>query len=371
MAFTAPDASGQVVGTSSGKSSIAGIVSRSIVNFTRVTFSAGIGADGAPGVNGATPAYPTANENYAVTTPVAPAGASNIGASNECAYEDTATSTFDQSWGGMGGLPSLSVAGGNGGSSPPIPPAASAIGHDGLGQDASGLVGPDPGADGLPRSSPPAPMSYGSVAAGPPWWLPMSGSDGPPGTPGQGGGGAMAVSTPDLHIDGAGGGAGGCGGAGGKGGGGGGGSIGLILVNSPVHLSSCTFETSSGGRGGDGGFGQDGQAGGAGYQKSADVDLNSSAAGGNGAGGTGGGGGAAGISAAVVYAGDDNAPGFADSSSVFAGAGAGGRRSRGPGAGGLGGLGGGGGPGNEGYTGVAGYDGPAGGVFSVLGPPWN
>jgi hypothetical protein len=316
VSFTSPNATG------AGTSSIAALVTSSSVSLVRVTLSAGDGANGAAGADGA--AKP--NENYVGLAADggaqvwgSPGGlfgpiSGGAGGVNRCLQ-------FGSSAGGDGGLgcnPTASSPGlGMPGTADPAAPTTQA-GRDGL---PAGAVLPidgsvavintnnDPGADGLAGdggAAAPAQV-YGTLSAS--GWAASAGGDGTAGNPGQGGAGATdplygSCSSPTQTIGGGGGGAGGCGGAGGKGGSGGGASIALASLNSTIDLRDCTLVAAAGGTGGAGGAGQDGQAGGAGGDDNSFQSAHAAgAAGGNGAGGSGGAGGTGGISVGVLYVG--------------------------------------------------------------------
>jgi hypothetical protein len=308
LSFTAPSA------TTPGASSIAALVTLSVVNLRRVTLSAGNGADGEAGADG------TQNPNY---TGFAPDGGAQVrsdgglpisggaGGVNACLQ-------FGGSAGGDGGLgcsPGPSSPGlGTPGTANPEAPAAIA-GRDGLpmgtvvsidGGVAVTVSADDPGADGLAGDGGVAALAqvYGMLSSS--GWTPSGGGDGDPGDPGQGGAGATdplygRCGTPTQSLGGGGGGAGGCGGSGGKGGGGGGVSIALVSIDSTVTVNECILTTGAAGTGGAGGAGQDGQAGGSGGDDSSGSDPHApGAAGGNGAGGSGGAGGTGGISVGML-----------------------------------------------------------------------
>lgn len=106
-------------------------------------------------------------------------------------------------------------------------------------------------------------------------YLPVYGTRGSDGAPGQGGGGGAGyepvlqnpsppIETRALGIPGGGGGAGGCPGLAGTAGGGGGASIAWVAIESPVELVRAALTTGQGGRGGRGNFGSTPTLGGAG-----------------------------------------------------------------------------------------------------------
>jgi hypothetical protein len=304
MSFSAPDAS-----RPSGSSTAALVVSSS-VNLTRVTLSAGAGANGAAGDDGSMnpnymgPAAAGQPQVWTVTNGSVTPVSGGEGGVNPCLL-------FGSSAGGNGGLGCATGWGTPGTASPPAPVTIS--GRGGLPAD---LTVPDDGgvmtlnfnqsgADGVAQDGGVAapPSAYGTLSAN--GWTPSAGGAGAPGTPGQGGAGAtdpmQGFCGIAPSIGGGGGGAGGCGGAGGQGGGGGGGSIALAAVGSTMGLSLCVLTASSAGNGGAGGAGQDGQRGGRGGDDSSTQDAHAMGAnGGNGAGGSGGAGGAGGISVGIL-----------------------------------------------------------------------
>lgn len=314
LSFTAPSA------TTQGTSSIAALVTSSVVTLRRVTLSAGNGADGEAGADGTqTPNYVggAAPDGGTQVSP-GPPGSGTLrisgggGGVTQCLV-------FGASAGGDGGLGCDAGPGSPGlgapGTATPEPPVT-VPGRDGLpggtledgGADASAVADNDPGADGLAGDGgvAPAAQDYGTLS--PSGWMPSSGGNGDPGNPGQGGAGATdplygMCGTSTESIGGGGGGAGGCGGTGGQAGGGGGGSIALVSIASTVALTSCTVVTADGGNGGAGGAGQDGQAGGSGGNATFPAASAAGAPGGNGAGGSGGAGGIGGISAGIVESG--------------------------------------------------------------------
>lgn len=138
------------------------------------------------------------------------------------------------------------------------------------------------------------------------YWYARPGEAGTTGANGGGGGGGGGSGGSDWGTDswGAGGGGGGAGGCaasgGGAGGGGGGGSFGLFAVDSTVTVTDCTVIRGMGGAGGAGGTGGRGQSpgsGGAGGAANGDSAAGGSGgSGGHGGHGGGGGGGAGGVS---------------------------------------------------------------------------
>ena len=312
IGFASPSA------TTAGSSSVAAFVTGSSVRLLRVTLTAGRGADGAPGANGA------ANPNYTGTAPNG--GPQNLDLSNGFTVSGGAGAVntclrFGHSAGGDGGAGCILDAGfGIPGTSNPMAPVIMA-GRDGLPRgwvlpDGGTTAVNDPGADGLADDGGTnadgagdggtGALGYGVLSSS--GWIPSAGGDGALGSPGQGGAGASDplansnCSAPVDSIGGGGGDAGGCGGAGGKGGPGGGASVALASLASTVDLRSCVLSTSAGGTGGAGGAGQDGQPGGVGGDNGDTAYVHASGApGGNGAGGSGGVGGTGGLSVGVLY----------------------------------------------------------------------
>jgi hypothetical protein len=295
--FTAADAHGlNVHGT--GQSSIAALVNASIVTLKRVALTAGSGADGPAGVDGAN------TSNYAgATAPAGSAGMTGLdGGTGSGPGGSNACTNGDSSNGGDGG----GTSGSDGLSGASAPPAAASKGLDGSGGKGGATTcgpGASPGANGAPGAKGDAASAYGQLSSS--GWLSSVGGDGQGGAPGQGGGGGgglsgISVGGNGLGAGGDGGGAGGCGGSGGTGGKGGGGSIALASVGSTLILVQCQLRTSGGGNGGVGGNGEDGQAGG-GYTSNGYSCPG--ALGGNGAGGSGGAGGIGGVSVGILYSG--------------------------------------------------------------------
>ena len=307
--FASPDA------TAPGASSIAALVASSSVHLVRVALTAGSGAPGAVGADGAlTPNYagsaPAGGPQvWGYTSGLFGATSGGTGGINQCSH-------YGSSAGGHGGLGCGLGVGTAGSASPPAP--VTRAGSDGvpMGASVAGDAGAlvivlanDPGADGVAGSAGAAapPQTYGALS--PSGWTPSAGGDGAPGSPGQGGAGATdplngQCGSAAQDIGGGGGGAGGCGGAGGQGGGGGGASVALAGIDSAIDLTACTLVTAGGGAGGAGGSGQDGQPGGIGGDDATFSGMHvAGAPGGDGAGGSGGAGGTGGISAGVLESG--------------------------------------------------------------------
>jgi hypothetical protein len=259
MAFSSRDTNAQ---DPSGTSSIAALITSSIVSLRGVSLRSGSGSAGADGADGA------ASPNYSDDSPSAPNGAPPhdadvvgtpaLGGVNAC-------STYGTSAGGNGGGGCAYSLMGTAGTA--TPPALPMFGRDGLPYgstlpDGGAVLSVDPGADGASGRGGLAAGSWGTLS--PSGWLPSHGSDGDPGNPGQGGAGANSAGACGISdiAGGGGGGAGGCGGSAGGGGKGGGASIAFIGLNSAIDLQSCTLITGAGGAGGKGGAGQGGQGGG-------------------------------------------------------------------------------------------------------------
>jgi hypothetical protein len=276
--------------TVGGASSIAMIVNGSKnVRLSRVTITAGKGADGERGRDG----------NNGIDGLVA--GTKQAGLPAVCSslngqyggYWEGGDSPAPGGNGGTGYKNNVGVDGNYGSPQTNVTPANvdnSGPGATVLGQNAS------PGTQGSKGNDGPSaaatfvrshfdPTGY-SVGYGP------SGIDG---FPGQGGGGGGS-SRGSLTCLGASGGAGGCGGLGGKhgtGGFSGGVSVGMLVWDSTVSLTNVTLVSSTGGAGGDGGnggFGGKGQPGAAGGK--GDFTNRVGAAGDGGKGADGGNGGA-------------------------------------------------------------------------------
>ncbi len=268
-----------------GSSSVGAlIVSSSDVEFRRVRFEAGRGAEG---VN------PSRSDvSYPPVSSLAGRNAAgeNGGGERVCECPGGATSTggaggdaemFGQA--GEDGLPDLGAGDGgtaevcdrerqHGANAPALPPAPGAASVGKL--DASG-------------------------------WKPQAGSSGVAGEPGQGGGGGGAITlntNPSALAGGGGGGCGGCGGVGGPGGGGGGGSIALAVFESSVRVEHSELVAADGGAGGAGRMGQTAQAA-SGVGGSSENGC-PGGDGGFGSSGAAGGGGAGGVSVGLLFAGE-------------------------------------------------------------------
>ncbi|HKO50303.1 MAG TPA: hypothetical protein VJV79_21380, partial [Polyangiaceae bacterium] len=228
-------------GVDPGESSVAAFVNASTrVLLSRVKLVAGKGVDGADGTLTKV-TFPMQSELNGRAASGDTGGAFNL---VTCPAGGTTTG----------------AAGGNGGSGV----TGGGLGMPDLGSGKGGVVGADcsvglgtTGASASPKPAASGATKVGSITAA--GWTGASGVDGASGTPGQGGGGgAGAVS----GGGGGGGGAGGCGGAGATGGKAGGSSIALLVLNSPLTLTSSELIAADAGKGGSGVAGQDGQAGG-------------------------------------------------------------------------------------------------------------
>jgi hypothetical protein len=246
--------------TTPGASSIAAVVrNASDVVFKNSTFTAGDGAKGDDGVDGAVGANgpePTLAQRGVNATCTAPPAIHNGGA-----WE--LAQIICGSEGGMGGNITRGTAtqtkSGDNGSDGElktnlVPPVA---GGGGTGSSDPAVAGGDgtAGANGLAGGNGVASAAAGAfTSAG---FTPASGLPGTDGFPGQGGGGGGAGASA-VSCTGASGGAGGMGGCGGKlgtSGKGGGSSVALLSWSSDVTLEECTLTSASGGNGGRGGNG--------------------------------------------------------------------------------------------------------------------
>jgi hypothetical protein len=276
-------------GAPPGNSSFGAVVTGTTsATFTNVTF---VAKDATNGADGTTPKSNHATESLNGVNAGADGGA-GPGPSSTCPCPDGTSST-----GGQGGSSAVSPG-------PGLPPedGGGAAGQNGI---ACGTAGEQtyggPGADAPPKPADGTGASTSGIF-GDAGWVPTTGNPGSNGPPGQGGGGGGD----GVGGTGAGGGGacGGCGGAGGPAGGGGGSSIALLLVQSGVTLTKCTFVAGAAGNGGKGAPGEGGQAGSeiGGFPSSTTGGCQGGT-GGAGAGGNGGGGGAGGLAAGVAYVG--------------------------------------------------------------------
>jgi hypothetical protein len=262
------------------------------VTLQRVHGTGGTAVAGTAGSNG------SASPNYAGT---APNGTNASGVTPGPAVTNVCTDT-SESIGGGGGNGGTLASGGNPGQvaeSTPIPAGNTGAGGillDSCGTGGTGLNG----SDGPGGTAGMGALTSGVYVLAASAWQPSAGTAGQNGTAAQGGGGGTGAT----HVaagGGGGGGAGGCGGTAGGLGTGGGASIGLLLVNSAITLTSSVFTGGTAGNGGVGGNGEAGQSPGlAGVPSSPGCE---GGGGGYGGGGGGGGGGAGGLSVGVAYVG--------------------------------------------------------------------
>jgi hypothetical protein len=269
-------------GMNPGDSSVAVFVTSSAkLKLTRGTVTAGKGVVGTPGGT---------VTNWSGTAPPGTSPVDNLhgggpGGVNACG--DGSTST-----GGTGGF---GAAGDNGSS---VPSVASPSPNGGTGgvsctNGTAAVSGAPPGTGGAGATSSGSITSTG-------WSAGPSGLAGTRGSVAQGGGGGGGVEPLGFEPSpGGGGGAGGCGGGQGLGGSTGGSSIGILVDQATLALTSVTVTASAAGAGGLGGVGQLGQAGGAG----ATGFGCTGSAGGTGSAGSGGGGGGGGDSVGIAWLG--------------------------------------------------------------------
>jgi hypothetical protein len=279
--------------TSPGASSIAAVLDSSMnVVFQRLKITAGGGADGAPGTDGAKGADALAvsgmQAGFAAGCP-APSP-SQLGGGWPT------TANVCGSLGGAGGTATAQNEGSPGLRG--IPAGANNAGMAGGGDGLKGDDGPA-GAAALANAGAGAFSAAGYQPASP-------GGDGGDGIPGQGGGGggaSHATGTTCLGASGGAGGMGGCAGKKGTGGASGGASVALVSWLSGLTLDHCDVSAANGGAGGKGGSGglggsgKDGAAGGPAYVSDAGDNISrgghggpggSGGLGGSGAGGNGG-----------------------------------------------------------------------------------
>lgn len=318
-----------------GGSSIAVIVDKATVNFTRSDLTAG---NGQPGTHGESPM-----DDMALNGITGDSGANlcDAGATNPGGAE-TVKSCVDGTMsvggkGGDGGLVDVvnmnkELAGGNGADGVP----ALGAGAKGLGEPETGnwtcatIGNGQAGEPGSLGSHGIGAQGNGSISAT--GYVPVDGTAGGFGTPGQGGGGGggakgksnVCGGSTRAGASGGSGGSGGCGGKGGGGGTGGGASIALISLDARVTLTDCAIVARDGGGGGAGGTGQkggSGAGGGSGGDKGGggSVDACTGGLGGDGGNGGHGGGGTGGPALGIAFTGA--APTVAGSSSIAKGAG--------------------------------------------------
>ncbi len=314
LVIQGPDATGG--GPSSlAYSSQAVHASQSTLTFSRVTFAAGAGEDGAAGSNGT----------------AASATAAQQGGTGQDGDEDPVTCSTARHVGGIAGTnPSCSATGGAGGAGgskdtdcacplgtccdcSATPGLAGAIAGGHLGGSGGATCITVPPGTGIPGGSTDGNGGSGgglggTLVAGE--WHGMAGGAGGVGLAGgggSGGGGAGGCDngTDDAGPGGGGGGAGGCPApAAGSGGRGGGGSFGIVALAGSLSVHDSLFQSSSAGNGGSGGTGAAGQPGGAGgpggAHTSDTVDGATGGAGGRGGHSGGGGGGTGGRACGIL-----------------------------------------------------------------------
>ena len=287
MQWVSPDATG-TDGNGGGMSSIAASLANDPgLTVKRCAFQAGAGA---AAVNGS-----TTGDTYAASAPGGLAGTATGGGADVAQTCTNGSGTTDS---GKGGGPSSGGSNGTMGTSDPaISPAYPDDGnHDGAKGTNCGSGSAHAGSYGLAGTAGLAATTAGKLAAT--GWMPSAGGIGVAGGVGQGGGGGAST---DATGGGGSGSPGGCGGDGGKGGAGGGASIGLVVYQSTVSLSSSTLVVTTGGAGGSGSKGGTGQSvsgGGSGAGLACQ-----GGAGGYGGSGGGGAGGTGGISVGIAWTG--------------------------------------------------------------------
>lgn len=302
--------------TFEGGSSIAVIIDKATVNFTRADLTAGNGKAGTAGTT------PTDDVGPSTATDMAVAG--NPGAiaclGTAAGVEGGAAKVnmlCPESVGGKGGNGQVAI-GDPGEDGMPLDPASGQGGTPNAGSGAC-AAGTD-GSTGMIGKSGAGATDAGSIDAT--GYVGTSGIGGSKGTAGQGGGGGSGAKGKMSYYgaSGGGGGAGGCPGNGGSGGSFGGSSIGVILVSGALSFTSAKINTGIGGSGGAGGTGQFGGAGGnrgmrgAGDNCGSGTKTDNACDGGNGGdGGQGGqgGGGFGGHSVGVAHKAGVTAPGVA------------------------------------------------------------
>ncbi len=277
------------------------------VLFKRVTFIAGKGADGTPGVSGLVgdpgPAPGDGQRGAAALCTAAPAsqvgGAwANPSSCGSLGGEGGTARKNQASTDGLDGEPKMDVvpSGGNanGGA------AASVFGVDAT----SGTQGAQ-GEDGA-NGSPVGPVgTFHQDGYDPP--VSGAGLDGHVGQGGGGGGASAGNAATCIGASGGAGGMGGCGGGHGAGGEGGHASIALLVWQSTVTVTDCVLESAAGGAGGAGGDGATGGTGGEGGPGGAIApgvgEAGKGGKGGRGGNGGSGAGGPGGPSYGLVYGG--------------------------------------------------------------------
>lgn len=279
-----------------GGSSIAVIVDKATVNFSRAELIASNGKDGTAGT--------TPNESVGPTMVTDPAIAGNPGsegclgtAAGVVGGAAKVNMLCPESIGGKGGNGQV----GDGDPGDDGMPLDAASGQGGQPNSGSGACGEGTtGAGGMTGPAGSGANDLGTIDST--GYLGTSGSSGSKGTAGQGGGGGSGSRGKNTFYGASGGsgGAGGCPGNGGSGGTAGGSSIGIIQVSGTLSFNAVKITTGMGGKGGAGGIGQVGGFGGNGGTRGLAKDcgmgtkIDSACDGGNGGdggqGGQGGGG---------------------------------------------------------------------------------
>jgi hypothetical protein len=265
-------------GMNPGDSSVAVLVAScsATVTFARVSLTAGVGQDGAPG-SLTSYVYPTQGQLNGNSSAGIDGGSPNTIA---CPGGDSTT-------GGQGGY-------GNGQDGVDGTPGPSDKGT--LVACVGTNAGGGNGASGGNGADAPVIPNLGTLTSSA--WAPASGTTGVHGSVGQGGGGGAGVG-------GGGGGGGGCGGCGGNAGGGGGGagaSLALAAFSSDVILTTSTLAASTPGSGGSGLAGQSGETV-VGFHGNGTGTACQGGNGGTGGNGGAGAGGAGGISVGILWKG--------------------------------------------------------------------
>jgi hypothetical protein len=325
-------------GAAAGASSIAVLVDGVAASFARCDFTAGNGAPGGTGADGA--ATDLDGQGGAVGIDICSTGAQSPGATGPmkaCSTGGSSTGGDGGDGGGLSGSTLLAAGAGKDGS--PADSTMPAAGKGGAGQDtmvcAAGLTGTD-GAAGDPGKGADQSM-LGSISAD--GFTGAAGKDGSDGKPGQGGGGGggakgglailcNGVTVSRVGASGGSGGTGGCGGQHGSGGKPGGSSIALVSLGAMVTLESVNLTAKDGGAGGQGGAGQAGGNSGLGNNGGMGAGLakNACRGGDGGYGGEGGpgGGGRGGHSIGIAYTGSAPKGGTITTAAMGAMGGAGG-----------------------------------------------
>ena len=282
--------------TDASASSIAAIVrNASGVVFVNTTFTAGDGAAGTDGTNGASaeqvPVVDPTPGQQGGSHSTCGSGTPNGGGVWLTAHQCAAGGTTQ---GGKGGDSGFAVDGSPG---QPGTDTANAqtpgMGQGGIGGTATDKAGKpgETGSPGNPGTNGTAAPTGGNLTAS--GYSPANGADGSHGWPGQGGGGAGASWSKSGCVgpSGGAGGLGGCGGFAATKGTGGGASIALLVWDSGVTLQDCTLTSAAAGNGGNGGNGGAASVGQLGANGGDALHLDMEDAGKGGTGGNGGPGG--------------------------------------------------------------------------------